>query len=97
MISLEFLRKKSSEKLIGRVFFTAPCGEVNPIELYQLNEGYRHKCRSCGGQATYKMLFLSPKEEVEGDFGPVHFCDNDLPDINWVAKTENYYKVLYGK
>lgn len=97
MFSYELLRKTGSEKLVGNAFFTAPCGEINPIELYYLKEGYPHKCRSCGGKATYKMLFLSPKYEVEGFFGPVYFCQNDLPDINMVATTANYYKVLYGK
>ena len=93
----ESIRKRGTERLIRTAFFTAPCQEVNPIELYSLKEGYPYKCRTCGGKATYKMLFLSPKHEVEGDFGSVYFCQNDLPDINAVATTKNYYNVLYGK
>lgn len=93
----ELLGKHSSEKPIQKAFFTAPCKEINPIELYYKKEGYPNKCRTCEKKATYKMLFLSPKYEVEGFFGPVYFCQSDLPDINAVATTANYYKVLYGK
>jgi len=97
MFSFELPKRRGSEELRGKAFFTAPCGEVNPIELYILKEGYPYKCRTCKGTSTYKMLFLSPKYEVEGDFGPVYFCQKDLPDINTVATTANYYRVLYGK
>lgn len=97
MTILELLKKHNPEKPIKKAFFIAPCKEINPIELYYKKEGYPYKCRECGKIATYKMLFLSPKYEVEGDFGPVYFCQSDLPDINLVATTANYYKVLYGK
>jgi len=93
----ESIRKRGTERLIRTAFFTAPCQEVNPIELYYQKEGYPYKCRTCKKTATYKMLFLSPKHEVEGDFGPVYFCKDHVPDVNKVAKTDNYYKTLYGK
>ncbi len=94
---MKSIRKRGAEILKSKAFFTAPCGEINPIELYCKKEGYPNKYRTCGKMATYKMLFLSPKYEVEGFFGPVYFCQSDLPDINLVATTANYYKVLYGK
>ncbi|MCR4313092.1 MAG: hypothetical protein NUV58_02500 [Candidatus Roizmanbacteria bacterium] len=94
---MKSIRKRGAEILKSKAFFTAPCGEINPIELYYSKETYPYKCRTCKGKANYKMLFLSPKYEVEGDFGPVYFCQSDLPDINLVATTANYYKVLYGK
>lgn len=93
----EIFRKRNHEKRLAITFYKAPCGEVNPIELYSLKEGYPYNCRTCGNIATKKILFLSPKLEVEGDFGPVYFCEKDVPDINVVATTENYYKTLYGK
>ena len=87
---------RSKEKLKGKAIFTAPCGEKNPIELYYLEKGYPYKCREHGQTATYKMLFLSPKGEVEGFFGPVYFCQSCLPDINKIASNEAlYYGILF--
>ena len=104
MIVELFRRKKtnSNEILIATAFFTAPCKEVNPIELYKSEKGFETgrgmaTCRTCGTKATFKMLFLSPKGEVEGFFGPVYFCEKDTPDINNVATMEHYYDTLYGK
>ncbi|PIQ71290.1 hypothetical protein COV87_04230 [Candidatus Roizmanbacteria bacterium CG11_big_fil_rev_8_21_14_0_20_37_16] len=66
MFPFELSKRRGSEELRGKAFLTAPCGEINPTELYFSPEGYKYKCRACGGKATYKMLFLSPKYEVEG-------------------------------
>lgn len=92
---------RSRERLKGKAIFITPCGQKNPIELYFRPEGYFIErnpilCRKCRRQATYKMLFLSPKSEVEGDFGPAYFCQNCVPDINTVASNKNqYYGLLY--
>lgn len=97
-IIFELLRSRSHEILIGKAVFTAPCGEINPIELYLLKEGHPYKCRKCGKKATHRMLFLSPKYEVEGSFGPAYFCQSCVPDINNVAKNEAlYYGILFNK
>jgi hypothetical protein len=94
---LELFKRHKSERLIQKTFFTAPCGDKYPIELYSSEKVYPYSCRVCGRPATKKIVFLSAKHEVEGDFGSVYFCDKDFPDIKEVATTKNYYKVLYGK
>ncbi|MFZ5845566.1 MAG: hypothetical protein ACOY0S_03810, partial [Patescibacteria group bacterium] len=83
--------------LVKAAVFIAPCGENNPIELYFLKEGYPYNCRQCGKAATYKMLFLSPKHEVEGAFGPAYFCQGCVPDVDQVANnSDSYFDILFG-
>lgn len=95
---LEFFKGHNREKLLRRTYYVAPCNQLNPIELYSLEKGYPQVCRKCGHKATYKVLLLSPKYEVEGDFGPAYFCHDCVPDINEVAASDkNYTDVLYGK
>lgn len=92
----EAFKRNRIEKPIERANYTAACGEINPIELYYSEKGYPYNCRKCGLKATNKMLFLSPKGEVEGLFGPAYFCQNHVPDINQVAINEKlYFEILY--
>ncbi|MFH0943510.1 MAG: hypothetical protein V1810_05075 [Candidatus Beckwithbacteria bacterium] len=85
------------EIIIQEEIFIAPCKEENPIKLYRNDEGYPYNCSKCGKTATLKVLFLSPKYEVEGFFGPKYFCNQCVPDIKAVAANQdNYCDVLYG-
>lgn len=94
----ELFRGIKPEKLIGKANYIAPCKEINPIELYFLKKGYKYGCRSCGQTGTFKMVFLSPKGEVEGLFGSVYFCESCVPDVNQVAADEAlYHRILFNK
>ncbi len=85
------------EKFQGEAIFIAQCGESNPVQRFVLKEGYNHKCRKCGKAATHKTLFISPKGEVEGFFGPVYHCENCAPDINEVASNSDlFYGLIFG-
>jgi hypothetical protein len=85
------------EKRIDTAVYVAPCEQRNPIELYENPKGYGRNCVSHGNQATFKLLFLSPKHEVEGDFGPKYFCNQCVPDIHKVASSQdNYLDIFYG-
>lgn len=87
-----------SEKLLDRAIYVAPCKQENPIELHTNPAGYEYKCESNGIQAIFKVLFLSPKGEVEGDFGPKYYCGECVPNIHEVAANQNaYLDALYGK
>lgn len=86
----------------GEVFqrevkFVAQCGEVNPIQRLVSENGYNYKCRNCGKQATHKTLFLSPKGEVEGFFGPVYHCESCAPDLDVIASSSDlFYGLIFG-
>ena len=60
--------------------------------------GYPWKCQQHVQPATHKVLFLSPKGEVEGDFGPKYYCGECVPNIYEVAANQDaYLDVFYGK
>ncbi len=85
------------EVLQREVTFTAQCGEINPVQRFLKPEGYQYNCRKCGKTATVKTLFLSPKGEVEGLFGPVYHCESCAPDINTIASNaELFYGYIFG-
>lgn len=89
-----------TETLIDKAIYIAPCQQENPIELYVNQAGYEWICKRHNRQAIYKVLFLSPKGEVEGDFGPKYFCEvvSCLPNIHTVASSQDaYLDVFYGK
>ncbi|MEK7622360.1 MAG: hypothetical protein AAB430_00685 [Patescibacteria group bacterium] len=87
-----------SEQLQDRTIYVAPCGQKNPIELFFDEAGYPWKCQQHVQPATHKVLFLSPKGEVEGDFGPKYYCGECVPNIYEVAANQDaYLDVFYGK
>ena len=87
----------AQEQFQGEVIFTALCGEKNPVQRFYNSEGYRYKCRDCGAKAVVKTLFLSPKREVEGFFGPVYHCENCAPDLaNIATSSELFYGLIFG-
>jgi hypothetical protein len=86
-----------AEILIDTAVYVAPCEQKNPVELYGNPAGYDWQCAAHGRPATFKVLFLSPKGEVEGFFGPRYFCGECVPDIHQVTvNQEKYLGVLYG-
>ncbi len=79
------------------VVFVAQCGERNPVQRFYQKEGYPYKCGGCGQKAVFKTLFLSPKREVEGFFGPVYHCDKCVPDMNSIVSNKDlFYGLIFG-
>jgi len=64
-----------TEKLLNKAIYVAQCGQENPIEVYRDEGGYEYQCTQHGRQASRKILFLTPKGEVEFPYGPRYFCD----------------------
>lgn len=86
------------EQLLDKVVYVAPCEQKNPIELHTNLAGYKYRCKQHDVKAIFKVLFLSPKGEVEGDFGAKYFCGECVPNIHAVAANQDaYLDALYGQ
>jgi len=87
-----------TEKLLNKAIYVAQCGQENPIEVYRDEGGYEYQCTQHGRQASRKILFLTPKGEVEFPYGPRYFCDLcEVPDIQLLATSDDaYFDTFYG-
>ena len=89
-----------TEKLLDTAVYVAPCEQRNPIELYVNPAGYEWPCQKHNVRAIFKILFLSPKGEVEGFFGSRYFCvaAGCLPDIHtFVGSQDAYLDAFHGE